>query len=472
MATERQLRERMRRLENQMAQQEQRRRELEARISRQTEEQIRRMQQQAQATFQRKLDETTEMYAQRVRQFQESIVHQSNQQLRELRQQADAVNRQLKKTLEELEKCNRELRDELQRLKDEEERRQTVFLRTAQEAQAQVQLARQEVRQTPHDFFCPQEFDIIDSHIADIAGLIENGMYQSAVSDANCLALEFRLLRTKVEQAFAEWMQAFEDYRCIINTLDQRLRDLESTSLETSEGSFCMKPRELNFWSSGTYSDLADKIRHARDTFAQMDEAQIRDYLHASAGTNRRAIFDLVVQGHRWEDQLTAVINCIQSERILSDQRLTVAREVAQMLDEQNYMDEVNRFQPPRAGTLTKSWYIAPADEDPMHSFVLQMTLGGRNRVKLLAMPRREHGLAVGNEFFLTVDFHSATDMDTELRVGHTNLQRIRALYPQLQLHFIPSADDPEGTIRKQEQRCNTPPSPSEQMRYLERKYR
>ena len=475
MATEAQLRAQMRRLEKQLADQKRDMQIMQQQILEQNQAEIRRIQQQAQQTYQRKLNETTEAYAQRVRQFQEQLISQNSQQMKELHKQAEELRKQTQQTIRQMEDCNKELRQELKKLQDEASRQDTVFRQAAMEAQADAEAAKLRAAETPHDFFCPQEFGIIDSHIDDLTDLIQRGMYQAAASDAACIATEFQLLRSKVEQAFAEWMEAFEDYRCIITGLYTTLESFESEKLHTSEGSFRMSPRELNFWSSGTYTPLAENIRSTYHTFCAMNQEQILQYLTEQAGTNRRAIFDLVTRGHSWQDQLAAVMNCIISERTMSDMRLTVSGAVAEMLENINYRAEVERFQPPRPQVSDQPWYIAPKNEDPMGSFDLHMGLQGGNRVKLRIIPRRENGLAVGNEYLLTVEFSAAADPVTEEQVAQVNLSRIRSLSEQMRWHiqvtYIPSREKPEKTLQKREALHNTPPNPSEQIRYLERKY-
>ena len=159
----------------------------------------------------------------------------------------------------------------------------------------------------------------------------------------------------------------------------------------------------------------------------------------------------------------------------MSDMRLTVSGAVAEMLENINYRAEVERFQPPRPQVSDQPWYIAPKNEDPMGSFDLHMGLQGGNRVKLRIIPRRENGLAVGNEYLLTVEFSAAADPVTEEQVAQVNLSRIRSLSEQMRWHiqvtYIPSREKPEKTLQKREALHNTPPNPSEQIRYLERKY-
>lgn len=465
----------MRDLEETLAQQRRESEQVSDRIRQETTDRILHMQQQAEAAFQRKLNETSEAYAERVRQFQEDVIRQSSEQLGQLREQAEQINRQIRQTMQELEACSQELRAQLQMMKDETRQQDRAFRQKAEQAQAEAENARLQAEATPHTFFCPQEFDIISGHIQDIRTQIDMGMYQAAVSDANCIALEFQLLRTKVEHAFTEWMRAFDDYRQILSALNQRLAQFESTAIETSEGTFRMSAGEMNFWSTGTYAPLAQQIRAAHDTFCGMDQDQILEYLRGRAGTNRRAIFDLVTQGRKWEDQLAAVINCIVSERIMSDQRLTIAQTTADFLEELNYQVAVEQFLPPRPAIARQSWYIAGPEENPLDSFDLHLLLGAQNRLKLRIVPRRQNGLAVSNEIFLSLDMRTATDSATERMIAQSNVGRITELCRQRNLNthiqYIPSCDTPDHTIGQQERFLNTPPNPSEQIRYLERKY-
>ena len=183
MASERELRNRMRQLEQQLAQQESQQANLRRQIEAQTQQQIADMQRRTEETFRRRMNETAEEYARRVRQFQEEILRRNEQQLRQLRQESEELNRRTRQTLKELEQCNKELREELKKLRDDASRQTAEGRRIAAEACQRAEAARTTAAQTPHDFCCPQEFEIISEHIADIEPLIKQGMYQAAISD-------------------------------------------------------------------------------------------------------------------------------------------------------------------------------------------------------------------------------------------------------------------------------------------------
>lgn len=475
MATERQLRQRMQQLEAQIARLEQQNREVQQRITAQTEEKLRRMSAQLQQTYQRRVNETAEAYAARIRQFQEEMTRKNSEQLEDLRKKSEELHQKTRRAVRELEECNQELRDELKKLRDEENRRQADYMRAAQEAQQKAEEAKVRAEQTPHSFFCPQEFDIISEDIQKVKDLISSGMYQAAVSDAMCIELDFKLLRIKVEQAFSEWMQAFDDYRALLGLLYSQLRSFESRNLNTCAGSFVMKPGELNFWSCGFYADMAEKITGAYESFYAMDREQILSYLQEQAGTNRRAIYDLITQGRKWEDQLAAVMNCIVSERVFSDQRYVVADQVADALEELNYRTERIAFDPPDECARTQPWYVASQNENPLNSHDLSLLLGKGNRVHLRSVPRRQHGLTVQNFFYLTVDLTSSADNCTESQVaqevsGYIN-QILEEQKASASVQYIPTEEDPHKALRERELLMSSSPSVSAQMRHLERKY-
>jgi hypothetical protein len=466
----------MRQLEQMIAEQERQNQRIHAQITEQTQKQLQQIQQQTLAAYQRRLDETTEAYAKRIRQFQETVMRQHNAQLEQLQQEADAINRKTQKLLKELEDCNRELREELEKLRNEASSRDALSQQLAKDAQVQADEARRLANETPHEFFFPQEFEIIASHIQDIPSLIEMGMYQAAISDAGCLALEFNLLRAKVSHAFSEWMQAFEEYRALVDLLYRRLTEFEKQQIQTSAGTFSMKPRELDFWSCGSYSALSEKIAAAYNTYCNMDREKIMAYLEGQAGTNRNAIYDLITEGKKWQDHLTAVMNCILSERLFSDQRVVVAQDAQELLQQMNFQAELSCFLPPDENKPSQPWYIAPADEDPINSFDLSMTsVSSPNRIKLHIVPRRSYGLTVSNLYYLTVDLVSDTSPATERRVANEVLALLQPLLQELQvdasIQYIPSLEEPDRVIRMAEQTMSPPPSTSAQMRYLERKY-
>ena len=83
--------------------------------------------------------------------------------------------------------------------------------------------------------------------------------------------------------------------------------------------------------------------------------------------------------------------------------------------------------------------------------------------------------MSVSNLFYMTVEFGSSTDEETESVVAETNKNRIQSVCGDMglnvQVQHIPLKQNPADTIRKQEKHFSPPPNPGEQMRYLERKY-
>jgi len=471
MATEAQLRQRMRQLEQELAQIRRESAQLESKIRQQTDAQIRKLQQQTQQAFQRKLHETEEAYTRRIREFQEQILRESRETVRELVESSQQLQQQMQQKVVQLEECNAQLTQELKKLRDDAEKQKQTFLSAAQEASREAEAAQKLAEQTPHSFFCPMEFDIIAGHITQLPELIEQGMYQAAVSDANCLALDFKLLRIKVEQAYNEWLMAFDDYCRILSALAAQIEAFEGATVCTAKGTFTMGPKQLNFWSSGAYAPLRAQILEAYELFGSMTREQIPEYLQANAGTNRRASFDRLKQAHQWQDQLAAVINCILSERVQSDQRMWVAEQLSKELTPLNYLEEEMGFRAPSQALRSQSWYVAPEEENPMDTHILVMCLAKHNRTRLLAIPRREHGLCVANDFILLVDFYDAADRNTELQIGQTTASQLQLRIPGIRVQFVSSQDHPEQVVRSRELLGNTAPNPTEQMRHLERKY-
>lgn len=471
MATERQLRARMAELERQLAQQRQQSAQIEAKIRAETEQKIARMKQETESLFRQKQDETVEEFTCRMRQFQEETIRQSNARIAALQQEAAEVRNKMSASLAQMEACTRELQAELDKLKQEKHKEQTLFRAQAEEAAKKVTEARQAVEPTPHSFFCPNEFDIIDGDIIQLSKLMEAGMYQAAASDANSLSLNFKLLRVKVEQAFEEWLQAFEDYRAILEQLNQRLCQFEDARIQTACGCFRMDPEELNFWSSGTYADLARRIREAYGRYGQLDREGIIRHLNSQAGSDRTAIYALLTEGRKWEDELTAVINCIVSERSLSAMRIAVCNAVEDALKTLNCSTTLYSFRAPKAAAARADWYIAPADEDPMEALELKLSQGSANYLRFVAIPRREHGLAVANEYYFTLDFPDITCPKDEQNTAAIYLQLMQEQQVPASPNLVLRQEKPQQLIALKERTLNTRPNPAAQIQHLQRKY-
>lgn len=469
MATERQLRNRMRQLQNEIRELRSQNEAFRQEINRQTQERLAAFQTAYENELNRLQNETEAEYSERLRRFQEDFTRHQNAQYQQLRNQAAEVARKQQQKLQELAQCNAEMRQMLQEMKHQaaeaDEQQRVYALALLEEAEH----CKTQADEAPHEFFFQGQFDIIDGHAGEIAGEIENGMYQAAAADASSVAMEFDLLRIRAEQALQEWEDAFEDYCRIVKALDRRLKALQTQQLCTMQGVFVMNESELDFWSSGRYLLFREKIDKAMETIRKVESMGIVAYLKQEKHEKRKAIFASCTEARQWNDELTGIINCILSERTLSDERWVYAQEALKALEKIGYKKRLSRFRPPDERVLAEAWYPRGRRSNPMDCYDLHLTVQGQDVLMITFIPVRQNGLVVRNECLITFHAVALTDAELIMNMIRNNVERIRGIHIPMNVRGVAPCT-PEQ-MKKEENARKKYPNPTEQIRYISRKY-
>lgn len=470
MASEAQLRRRIRELQTQIESLRHQNENFQNDMTRRMNERFSALKAEYDRALTRQKNETEELYAARIRTFQEQIVKEMQQQYRSLEREAARITKQQADKIAELGECNEELRSILQRMKSRSEAAESNQRMYAASLLEQLKKCRDDAGATPHEFFYKGEFEIIDSHADQIQDEIGQEMYQAASADASSVMMEFDLLKTKVEQALQEWMMAFQDYARIVRGISERIELLESHPIRTAAGTFTMVPQELNFWSSGTYLPYKQKIGEALRMIEEVKNEGVVDYLKGQRGQPRKGIFAKASEAHKWDDELAGITNCILSERTLSDERWAAARLVSAQLKEVGYSVVRKRYREPDASVKDAEWY--PKDkkfrQNPLDSFELIETIQGIDLLHITFVPVRDNGVAVRNECIISMTAKSLRDMALTRDVIEENIRRVRAAVGSMN---VSGAADGGAQLAAEEQSRKKSPDPKEQIRYLERKY-
>ena len=466
MASEKQLRRQIRELTNEInslkAQQTQHQREIQNITDNRLAEFKRRYEQE----LKRRTRETQEEYTRRIVKFQRDFTQETQRQIDSIKHQAEQVLRQQNEKLKELEDCNEELRGILRRMKESSEEADQIHSSYARELHKQVELCRNKTATYPHEFFFNGEFAIIDSHTCQISEEIRQKMYQAAVADANSLILEFQLLQAKVEQAYREWLAAFEDYRRIIYDLNNRIQMLEKYSLESSAGTFTMNVSELDFWSSNTYLPFKEKVLNAYSDIKEIEQKGVVAYLKGLESPDRKGIFSKVAEVRAWIDEFTGISNCILSERLLSDDRWHRGQLVEKTLSQVGYKAEYKRFRKSPAPTNI------PTKVNPMDCFDVIETIQGKDRLLITFCPVRQNGVVVRNECIVSAFPQTLCNSQFVNSVVRLTVQRIQQSNDKLSVVGIPFGNTTSISRERAEEQRKKVPNPVEQIRYLERKNR
>lgn len=473
MAAERQIRRRIRELQKQIEKLSHEQDTFRCEMERKMEERLLQFHYEYSATLKRQKDETEELYTNRLRMFQEQIAEEMRQQYQQLRDHAEEAGRKQAEKIEELSRCNEELTELLKKMRHHTEEMEEEQSLAASDLALQVKQSRESADSTPHEFFFDGEFEIIDSHAVQIEDEIEKKMYQAASADASSVMMEFELLRVKAQQALQEWLLAFQDYGRMIHELRQRLTILEEQKIQTMAGTFHMSVTELDFWSSGMYLPFKRKIEDALAVIEKIEKQGVVPYLKANKSEQRRGMFEMVSEVRRWGDELTGIINCILSERMLSDERWIIGRKTAEMFKELGYFEVHKGFRESNqeSGDEKSSSKGKKIVENPLDCYDLTETIQGVDRLQIVFVPVRENGVAVRNECMIALEARTLQDMELTREIMAINKERIESMLNGICVSTAESRENMGQCIAAEEQRKKKKPDPEAQIRHIERKY-
>lgn len=470
MASEAQLRGRIRDLQTQIESLRHQNENFQNSMTRQMNQRLAELKAEYQRALIRQKNDTEALYTERIRTFQEQMTREMQQQYSALEAESARISKLQEDKLAELSECNEELRSILQRMKSRTETAESNQREYANSQLAQLEISRNDADAAPHEFFYKGEFEIIDSHAAQIQDEIRQEMYQAASADASSVMMEFDLLKTKVEQALHEWMMAFQDYARIVRSISERIRFLEGEPIDTVAGKFIMAPQELNFWSSGTYLPYKQKILEASRMIEEVSRAGVVDYLKGQKSQPRKGIFAKVSEARKWDDELTGITNCIMSERLLSDERWAAAGRVRTQLKKIGYSAKRKRYRQPAADVRAAEWY--PKDEkyrqNPLESYELIETIQGTDLLHITFVPVRANGIAVRNECIISMTAESLRDAELARDIIGVNVDRVKSAVKEMPVSGVVGG---EAQLAAEEKRRKKNPDPQEQIRYLEKKY-
>lgn len=405
------LRRRIRQLESRLrelnCQQEEMRRQQEE----QNEAQLRQMRQEVSQIDARQV--------QRVRAMQEEIGRELHQQMEQLRREDAAAQAERRRLLDELAQVERELKEELEEIRRQERRREEVSRETAerfcQEAEGQEKAAAE----TPHEFFCPGQLEIFREHLEAARTMLKSGMYDAAAASADAAAAELEILRINVREQQREWMEMFQTYRLLAGELYRTLEQFEREELETVCGRFRLKSVERDYWSQERYGEVRDAVLAAWETVRELEDAVSTEaFLRSGRGVKGFQLTRQISALHRLSERLLAVMLCIRSERIYSDQRYVWGQEAAEQLEAAGYQ------------VLDARFHGEP--EESIDCYEVTAAMGG-DLVTITFAPRREDGVTVENVCLLTLDARvvpnpvliqaRAEEIQGCLREGHPGLR-------------------------------------------------
>ena len=440
----RELRERLRRMEEE---QDQTRRRLEAQRQADRAELERQLQQalgRADAAAQRQ-----------VRQVQEELSAQLRRQTEELRQAGRRAQEERRQALEELRQVNQALRQELEDLRRQEKERtqagEDLARQRLQEAQSQVQA----VEALPHAFFCPGQLDLFREHLSAAQTMLRSGLCAASAAAADAALAELEILELRVREHQREWEEVYSLYRALAAGLWETVEQFEREALETACGRFTMDEGDWDYWSQGSYPSVRREVREAWALVQRVEEAGGAAAYLRSGGALRGFAFQRQVSGlYRLSDRLTAAVTCIRQERRFSDQRYWLAGQAQALLEPLGYR-------------TVSAGFRGTDREEPLDCYDWTGSVNGTDLLRLTFVPRRQDGVAVENLCLLSQEVRTLPSGALLQRQAEGALSRLRQGLPQLAARWIPEP----GRLLAEEQSCKQRPDAALLVRRLERKH-
>lgn len=391
MATQSQLRSRIRELERQLADLTRSQEELRQRMEGEQRMRLDQMQRQLQQTLERERSRWNEEYARRSRALREELAAEMQRQTEEIRQFDAQTNARRDELMRTLQQVNEELAQQLQELRQQEQERTESGRAVAGQIAEEAEAKRQEVDALPHEFFCTGRFAVLSEHLGQVSAFINQGMNESAASSADMCLAEFEILEIDVREQQRAWEHLFEEYRRQAVALHAVMRSFEEEPVPSpmSPGAFFLEDEDRADWSRGVYATVKDDIEQAYRLVQGADEAEsITSYLRQKPAPTARELVRSITALNRLSDRLTATIVGIRNELAFSDHREMLAQAAAQLLAGQGIH-------------VVSEGY---ANDDPLDSYVMELSGNGTDIVRLTMVPVRKDGVVERTECLVSLE--------------------------------------------------------------------
>lgn len=391
---------------------------------------------------------------QRVRAMQEALSQELHRQIEELRRADAAAQAQRQALLDQIAQVNRELQAELEDLRRQERQRTETGRQAAEQLCQAAQERVRAVEETPHAFFCPGQLEVFREHLESARTMLRAEMYDAAAAAADAAAAELELLQINVRERQREWMEMFQVYETLANTLKQTLEQFEAEPVTTVFGAFRLTDPERSYWSREGYPAVRREVLEAWELVRGVREAEsLTAYLNSGKGLQGFQLTRQINGLHRLSERLTAVMLCIRGERAYSDQRYAMAQNAGEALEAAGYRIVEEGFQ--------------GEPEEPLDCYVLTAAMGG-DRATLTFAPRREDGVAVGNVCIVTLDARVVPNPQLIQARAQEVLTLAAGSDPSLRTEWYP-----EGDVRREaaQKAYVREPDMNALARRLERKY-
>lgn len=404
---------------------------------------------------------TDAAYRESLSQLQEQLLAEHRRQLalleaqeEEARRKREAIMRQQKDALDELKAQIKDMRE----TREQEKASSRVF---AEKYLYEARQAEKKTDLTPHNFFKPDEMDVLRSLLSKADGQMTSGIYEAAAASAVSATAELELLEAQVKALQEEWTQLFERYAADI----QRLFDTAEAFRKEELPSFVM-PRRIDedsrcYWSCGAWKSVSDDIAAAHQTVQGAKKEGLTSYLKSMKAPRQRQLLHQIRDARRLEDHLTAAITAVRQEMSLSDVRYQAGEYLLAVLDSLGYT------------ILHAGFRETDGVENPLESYEIEARLNEETSVHIALIPLREDGVARRNECLITVHMAHPQPLAMQQMTQIWENRAKAALDPlknePIVLHCVAPEAPVVAQIKRQEQLMR--PDPGVYAQRLEKKY-
>lgn len=404
---------------------------------------------------------TNAAYRDSLARVQEQLLQEHRRQMDQLeaqeeqaRQKREAVMRQQKETLEELKAQVQSMREKREQEKANSRAFAEKYLHEARQAEKKADL-------TPHNFFKPDEMDVLRSMLAKVDAQMNSGVYEAAAASAVSATAELELLEAQVKALQEEWTQLFERYAADIQRLAGTMEAFRKEELPS-----IVQPRQIDeearcYWSSGAWQTISEEITAAHTVVQGAKKEGLPAYLKSMKAPRQRQLLTQIRDARHMEDRLIAAITAVRQEMSLSDARYQAGEYLLEALEKLGY------------AILHAAFKEADGVENPLDSYEIEARLSEETAVHIALIPLREDGVARRNECLITVHMAHPQPLSMQQMTQAWQTRAVQALHPMENEPMTLHCEAPEtpvvNQLKRQEQLMR--PDPGAYAQRLEKKY-
>ena len=369
--------------------------ELRSQLERRTAEEIRRMRDEMDRTLKEHKRQMDAEYTAVVQKYRDDIEREMQRSIDEIRRAEEKANEERRKIMRELDEANKTLNRELEELKNREKELSEKSRELASRQVKEAELLVSEISLLPHEFFCPNEFELFREHLAFAENLIKSGMCEAAVAATDTAITELQIFEIRVKERQQEWVELYEIYSLLIKYLHEQMTAFEQKDFEAIVCEKRLTEKERAYWSGGSYAAVRSQIE---EHFKLVDRIERADSLTACLCEGnvpkRTALDQEIPELRKMIDRFSAVCDGMQRELLLSALRCLLGNTASEAAEKLGYQ-------------IVSCCY---RDRSALDSFDVTLTVNGIDTVLVSLVPVRRDGVAVENSCLVTAKIISTPE--------------------------------------------------------------